>query len=150
MCPCLFGCLYVFRTQCTGSSHVLQVIHCAQFVFVSVFVCVDNWPAVGRSENCFRFPSVLLVLPNYTTVKASSHCDTGVHINIFVNSNTLIYIIKCMLAVELKGYCVCVCVLGGAITMHLYAACSAIFALEFPDSEHKPGYPVYHLICCFI
>lgn len=125
VCPCLFGCLYVFRTQCAGSLHVLQVIHCAQFVFVSVFVCADNWPVVGRSKNCFQFPSVLFVLSNYTTVKASLQGGMGVHIYSMVNTNSLIYSIECMLAVESKGHC-----RGkNAITVPLYAACSAIYLL---------------------
>lgn len=61
-----------------------------QFVSVSLFVCVDNWPVVGRSKNCFRFPSVLLVLTNYTTVKASFQGGIGVHIYSIVSTNSLI------------------------------------------------------------
>lgn len=88
MCTRLFGCLYVFTTQCACSSHVLQVIHCAQFVFVGLFVCGDNWPVVGHSKNCFQFPPVLFVLCNYTTVRASFQGGMGVHIYNILNTNS--------------------------------------------------------------
>lgn len=74
-------------------------------MFVSLFVCVDNWPVVGRSRNCFRFPSVLFALSNYTTVKASFQGGSGVHMCSIVNTNSLIHLISCMLGVESKGHC---------------------------------------------
>lgn len=52
-------------------------------------VCLwDNWPVVGHSKNCFQFPSVLFVLCNYTTVKASFQGGMGVHIYNILNTNS--------------------------------------------------------------
>lgn len=60
---CVHNTMCVFIACFAGDSLV-------QFVFVGLFVCADNWPVVGRSKNCFQFPSVLFVLCSYTTVKA--------------------------------------------------------------------------------